>query len=123
MSAKKEIIQKELDQAVEKEIFPGASLLIARGNDVLCLANSGHTHNGPRSRKIENDTLFDIASLTKPMATATLMMMTSQEMDDLVHQPIGDFFHSTFYSTIHIFCRTCFTLPFKKRKKTFDRYR
>jgi len=95
-------LQKELDAAVHQGIFPGASLLVARGPEILCSLHSGQAQTTPTSRAISENTLFDIASITKPMATATLMMLANPEIDHLVDHPVGDFYHSALYGEIQL---------------------
>lgn len=78
------VIDHEMEQAVERGVFPSAELLVARNGDIL-----HHNHYG----KARGGTCFDIASLTKPMATATLAMQLVQEgllkTTDTVYQWLG----------------------------------
>ena len=77
-------IDRVFDDAISDGVFPSADLLVAKGGQVLHAAQYGE------ARK---DTCFDIASLTKPMASATLAMMLVAEkllkLDDTVYQWVG----------------------------------
>lgn len=57
-------------QALSRSVFPSASLLVAHQGEVLY-----HQHFG----QADESKLFDIASLTKPIATATLCMLLVDE--------------------------------------------
>ena len=54
---------------VADSVFPGAVLLIARGRQVLFHGAYGVRNLGTLAA-VEKDSLFDLASLTKPLATA-----------------------------------------------------
>lgn len=83
-------IDQAMQQAVERGIFPAASLLAGRrggpegGGEIL-----HHSHYG----KAREGTCFDIASLTKPICTATLCMISAKEgrlkLSDTVYEWLG----------------------------------
>ncbi|MFH1830266.1 MAG: serine hydrolase domain-containing protein [Pseudomonadota bacterium] len=74
-------IDKAFDAAISGGVFPAAEVLAAKNGEVLYTASYG------LARK---NTCFDIASLTKPMVTATLAMMLDAEglikLEDTVYQ-------------------------------------
>jgi CubicO group peptidase (beta-lactamase class C family) len=59
--------------AVAGGVFPGAVLLVARGRDILWHRAFGVTDLA-KGRRVTLDTVFDLASLTKPLATAMALM-------------------------------------------------
>jgi len=59
---------------VEEEIFPGAVLLIGRGEEILFHQAFGHASLIPEKQPLQIDTVFDLASLTKPLATTLGIM-------------------------------------------------
>ncbi|MHC4994425.1 MAG: serine hydrolase domain-containing protein [Planctomycetota bacterium] len=65
-----DIIQDAIDQAH----IPGAVLLVGRGNEVLHRRAYGMRAIKPTPEPMTTDTVFDLASLTKPVATATSIM-------------------------------------------------
>ena len=68
-------IHTAMKQAVEDGFFPSAELLVSRQNEILL-----HHHYG----KCREGTCFDIASLTKPVCTATLtMQLVAEELFSL----------------------------------------
>lgn len=68
-------VRELLHDAVD-EVFPGAVLLVARGPDRLFLQAAGRTalpgHGVPVS-PVTPGTVFDLASLTKPLATTAVL--------------------------------------------------
>jgi serine-type D-Ala-D-Ala carboxypeptidase len=69
-------LSTELDRlfagALLEKTFSGASLLIASPSGALLQKEWGHTRSG--GAPVTRDTLFDLASLTKPLATTALCM-------------------------------------------------
>lgn len=68
-------LQHLVEDALRRQLFPGIELLVARGDDVLLHEAWGHLEVGPDAKEMAPGTLFDIASITKPLATATLVMI------------------------------------------------
>ncbi|MEO7913322.1 MAG: serine hydrolase domain-containing protein [Roseiflexaceae bacterium] len=69
--------------AIERRIFPGAVVLIARGAELLHYTAYGTTmYADPGSRLVQLDTIYDIASLTKMFtATAALRLIDASKLD------------------------------------------
>ena len=57
-----------------KFVFPGAVLLVARGGEILFYKGVGCRSLLPAAAPMTKDIVFDIASLTKALATTTLVM-------------------------------------------------
>jgi CubicO group peptidase (beta-lactamase class C family) len=57
---------------IRKKTFPGVSLLVAEGEDVLIERQFGSKATWPGDEPIAPHTIFDLASLTKPLVTAFL---------------------------------------------------
>lgn len=55
--------------------FPGSVLLVTRNGKIVWRKAYGLSRIVPQSRPMETGMLFDLASLTKPMATATSIMI------------------------------------------------
>jgi CubicO group peptidase (beta-lactamase class C family) len=64
-----------LAQAIAAERFPGAVALAAKGDEVVWRAAGGRARLRPDTEDMTPDTVFDLASLTKPLATATVAMV------------------------------------------------
>lgn len=84
-------VSEILREGYQKELYPGGVVWVCRkGVDALVDA-VGHT-DFSRETPVDEDTLFDLASVTKPVATATAMLLLAQ--DGCLHfgQTVGDFF-------------------------------
>jgi len=71
-------VDRLMRQALAHGIFPGAVLLVARGGRRLMHAAYG-TANLYTQRPMTTATLFDLASLTKPLATTLAVMLLCQQ--------------------------------------------
>jgi CubicO group peptidase (beta-lactamase class C family) len=79
-----------IDCAVEEEIekgnIPGAVVLVGQKDKVLYWKAFGHEVKEPFEEKMTKNTIFDMASLTKPVATATSILILVDkgkiELDD-----------------------------------------
>jgi len=65
--------------AVERKELPGAVVLVGRGEELLLLEACGARALEPEREEMTVDTVFDLASLTKPIATATSVMKLAGE--------------------------------------------
>ena len=82
----------EIDHVIEEEIekgnFPGAVVLVGKQDDILYWEAFGNEVIDPFEEPICRNTIFDQASLTKPIATATSIMILRDrkaiELDDYV---------------------------------------
>jgi CubicO group peptidase (beta-lactamase class C family) len=64
-----------LDDAVERGVFPGASLLVAVEGKVVHVSYHGRLSDLPSSPPVSPATVYDLASITKPLALSTAMML------------------------------------------------
>ena len=87
------------DGAIEKAIadkqIPGAVLLVGRGDEVLYQKAYGMRSLVPQAEPMTLDTVFDMASVTKVVATTTSVMMLVEDgkirLNDRVATYIPDF--------------------------------
>ncbi|HEV8336738.1 MAG TPA: serine hydrolase domain-containing protein [Candidatus Polarisedimenticolia bacterium] len=70
-------VERFLREKIEGGIFPGARYLIARGETLLQEGWLGHSVVTPEERPVGPDTIYDLASLTKPLVTGTLAALMS----------------------------------------------
>lgn len=88
-----------IDEIVEKAIAdgetPGAVICVGRSGGIAFLRPYGHRQVEPTPEPMTTDTVFDMASLTKPVATATAVMRLVQEgklsPDDVVAKHLPEF--------------------------------
>lgn len=67
-------IKSFLEKGVETGVFPGAVVLVAFKGEVAFFEKAGRYTNSLDSPAMAENTLFDLASLTKPLATVLAMM-------------------------------------------------
>ena len=72
-------VEKATEQAVTQGVFPGAVLLVGRGEDVLYERAFGWRSLLPDKAPMRVSTIFDLASLTKPLATTLGIMLLVNE--------------------------------------------
>ncbi len=75
-----------VEEEIEKGNVPGAVVLAGQGNTVLYFKAFGYEVNEPFQEKMSKNTIFDLASLTKPVATATSILILADrgkiDLDD-----------------------------------------
>lgn len=59
---------------IEKGITPGISLLVGKGDEILFKNHYGFQSLYPHKEILEENTLYDLASLTKPLITSLLTL-------------------------------------------------
>ncbi|MBI5579125.1 MAG: serine hydrolase [Deltaproteobacteria bacterium] len=70
-------VDRLMQQAVADSVFPGGVILVSREHRVLFCRAYGHANRLTR-RTMTATTLFDLASLTKPLATTLAVMLLYQ---------------------------------------------
>lgn len=80
-----------LQEGVEDKLYPGGSLCVYRNDRPALFANAGYTDFSCRYG-VKGDTLFDLASLTKPIAAASSILILLQEGRLHLGQSVAEFF-------------------------------
>ena len=70
--------------------LPGASWVVARGRRVLSAGALGAAALEPRRRAATTRTLYDLASLTKPLVTASLAVLLARDGVVSLDEPAGE---------------------------------
>lgn len=63
-----------IESLIERGAIPGISLLVGKGEDIFLKKHYGFKSLVPREEPLEENTLYDLASLTKPLVTALLTL-------------------------------------------------
>lgn len=87
-------IRDLLDKGVNEGTFPGAVLLVAYRGNVVCSEKVGFRSNIPLRFPMEKNTIFDLASLTKPLATTLAMMKLVDEGIVELNRPLYELMQS-----------------------------
>jgi serine-type D-Ala-D-Ala carboxypeptidase len=94
-------IQAAMDQAVRDGVFPGGVVAGRSGGELKVLVAAGRLSGEPGAEAVQNSTIYDLASLTKPLATVTSLLLLVQAgkveldtalesmLDELKGAPIG----------------------------------
>jgi len=85
-------VDQVIERAVQKGDIPGAVLLITRRNHVVYRKAYGYKSLIPQKIKMDVRTVFDLASLTKPIATATSAMILIDRGQLRLLDRVSDFF-------------------------------
>ncbi len=64
-----------LQDAIAKHVFPGCSLAVTNNGKLIALKSLGHFTYEPDSPEVLPESIFDLASLTKVLATTTMAML------------------------------------------------
>jgi len=72
-------IKDLLKRGLKENVYPGAVLLAARGEDIVIFHNVGNRALIPEPLPMEKETIFDLASLTKPLGTTLAIMKLVDE--------------------------------------------
>ena len=87
-------LARELEVAVEAGVFPGAVVLVGRAGRVLYHAAFGSRSLEPERTPMQPDTVFDLSSLTKPLATTTAFMLLVKDKRVHPDDRVTRFFHN-----------------------------
>lgn len=84
-----ENVTRLLDEGLEQELYTGAVVWVARKGAGALMYAVGHT-DPSHGLAVDEYTLFDLASLTKPVAAATSLLILCQEGRVHLGQCVGD---------------------------------
>ena len=84
-----------MELAIERQEIPGAVIVAVHQGKVIWEKAYGHRQLYPDRKRTATDTIFDLASLTKPIATATSIMILVEQgklnVQDYVTKYIPEF--------------------------------
>jgi CubicO group peptidase (beta-lactamase class C family) len=85
-----------LREAIEQRGFPAASVAVTQGNRVVALKAFGNFAYDADSARVSHDTVFDLASVTKVVATTTMAMILYErgllDLDAPIFKTVPEFF-------------------------------
>lgn len=67
------IVQPILERAIDQRVFPGAAVEVGRARGIITSVTAGRQTYDPASPAVDARTIYDLASLTKVLATTALM--------------------------------------------------
>lgn len=85
-------VENAFERAVAEGVFPGAVVLVSKDANIVYERAFGYRSLLPHKTPMELGTIFDLASLTKPMATTVAIMLLVNEkklrLDDQITRVI-----------------------------------
>ncbi|HEX2168587.1 MAG TPA: serine hydrolase domain-containing protein [Longimicrobiales bacterium] len=97
-------VDSVIRHALEDGASPGAALVVGRHGKLVRLRGYGHTDWGPFAPEVTDSTLYDLASLTKAMGTATVAIQMASEgrlmLDAPIHRYLPDWPSRGFHGEI-----------------------
>lgn len=109
-------VGETIDSAIGAGAFPGAVLVVAKAGEIVHHAAYGSRSLEPARAPMAPDTVFDLASLTKPLATTTAVMLLIRDgrlrLDDRIARFLPNFgVHGKTPITIRQLLAHCSGLP------------
>lgn len=110
------LVENAFKEAVAQGVFPGAVALVSKGDEVVFERAFGWRSLVPDKTPMQLDTIFDLASLTKPLATTTAILLLVREkkvhLEDRVTRFVPNFavFGKTHVTFRHLLAH-CSGLP------------
>jgi serine-type D-Ala-D-Ala carboxypeptidase len=81
-----------LEQGISQQAFPGAAIGVLVGGEVLALDGIGEFTYGQSREAVNASTVYDLASVTKVIATTSMAMLLYQEGRLSLDQPLVQIF-------------------------------
>jgi CubicO group peptidase (beta-lactamase class C family) len=83
-------ITEVLERGLEAKVFQGAAALVGKRGKIVFRQHVGHRSLIPERVPMLKDTIFDLASLTKPLATTLCIIKLVNEDKILLDQPLAE---------------------------------
>lgn len=80
-----------VEQAIADKKLPGAVVLVGRGDQIVYEKAIGHRAVSPAAEPMTLDTIFDLASLTKVVATTTSVMKLVEDGKIRLNERVSDY--------------------------------
>ncbi|MFB3142168.1 MAG: serine hydrolase domain-containing protein [Acidobacteriota bacterium] len=87
-------LDEVIEASIAQEEIPGAVVLVARQGRIVYRKSFGHRALVPRQEAMTLDTLFDVASLTKVIATTPSIMILVEEGKVSLTDPVSKYLPS-----------------------------
>ncbi len=79
-----------LAEQARNRLIPGASWVVCRGEEMISSGTVGWSSLLPHRRKVLESTVYGLASLTKPLVTATLAVLLARDDVVSLDEPAGE---------------------------------
>ena len=85
------VLDSIIQDAIQEQQVPGAVVLVWHDGHVLYRKAFGHRSLEPRREVMTADTIFDVASLTKVIATTTAVMQLVERGEVRLNEPVAKY--------------------------------
>jgi CubicO group peptidase (beta-lactamase class C family) len=86
-----ERLDEIMEHAIRDSVAPGAALAVGRHGKLVHLRGYGHLHYDSLAQPATDSTIWDLASLTKVIATTTAAMILEEEGRLDIDRPVRDY--------------------------------
>ncbi|MEA4983328.1 MAG: serine hydrolase domain-containing protein, partial [Paludibacter sp.] len=80
---------KAILESIKNKEIPGAVLAVVHYDKIVYLKAYGNRQNYPVAEKMKTNTIFDLASLTKVVSTATSIMILAERGKIRLEDPVS----------------------------------
>jgi len=80
-----------IQQAIDEKEIPGAVLAVVHGSRMVYLKAYGNKQTYPEVAEMKTNTIFDVASLTKVVSTATSIMILTERGKIRLEDPVSKY--------------------------------
>jgi serine-type D-Ala-D-Ala carboxypeptidase len=87
-------VEQAFNDAIERGVMPGATVVVRKGPEVMFEGSFGWRQNVPQRHPMQLETVFDLSSLTKALATSVAIMMLIREGKVRLDDRVTRFFHN-----------------------------
>jgi len=87
-------VEQAINEAVERGAIPGATIMVRIGEDIAFEGAFGNRALLPERSPMRMETVFDLSSLTKPLATTIAVMMLARDGKMRLDDRVTRFFHN-----------------------------
>jgi CubicO group peptidase (beta-lactamase class C family) len=87
-------VEDALDEAVSRGVFPGAVLLVSRSGEVVFERAVGSRSIEPERAAMRPEVVFDLSSLTKPLATTLAFLLLVKDRRVTIDDRVTRYFHN-----------------------------
>ncbi len=87
-------VEQAFAEAVERQAIPGATIVVRKAGEVAFEGAFGQRTLQPERSPMRLETVFDLSSLTKPLATTVAVMMLVRDAKLKLDDRVTRFFHN-----------------------------
>lgn len=87
-------VERAFAHAIEQEAIPGATVIVRKGDDIAFEGAFGYRALEPERSPMKLETVFDLSSLTKPLATTVAIMLLRRDGKLRIDDRVTRFFHN-----------------------------